>query len=196
MPVCIHRASSVFSEPSAPPATTAARPKLTGGAAIAELHAAAARGDAATLKHLVTDGTPVDSTANGATALMAAALNGHAPCVEELVAGGASTEVANAEGLTALGFAAAGSHAPCVSALLRARARTDARRKDGLTPLMLAAGKGGAECVELLLEAGAQMDVPKKDDGFTALMLAAISGHAECAAFPALAPPPSPEPSA
>ena len=75
-------------------------------------------------------------------------------------------------------------------------ARTDARRKDGLTPLMLAAGKGGAECVELLLEAGAQMDVPKKDDGFTALMLAAISGHAECAAFPALAPPPSPEPPA
>ena len=102
--------------------------------------------------------------------------------------------------------AAASADAPRAAASARPLRRADvdaeeARQKARNTVKPLRGMKhavmsGDVVWAKSLIQLGMHVDMHIDKKGNTALMLAAISGHAECAAFPALAPPPSPEPSA
>jgi ankyrin repeat protein len=88
----------------------------------------------------------------GETALMMAALRGHAEWLPRLVAQGAAIE---REGWTPLHYAATGPQPAAVAWLLERGARVDVRSPNGTTPLMMAARYGTEESVDLLLRRGA-----------------------------------------
>ncbi len=86
------------------------------------------------------------------SALMMAALKGHADLARRLIARGADV---NKPGWAPLHYAATGSHAALITMLLDAHAYIDAESPNGTTPLMMAAQYGSAAAVRQLLEAGA-----------------------------------------
>jgi ankyrin repeat protein len=88
----------------------------------------------------------------GETALMMAALRGHAEWLAPLVAQGAAIE---RDGWTPLHYAATGPQPATVAWLLERGARVDVRSPNGTTPLMMAARYGSDESVEVLLRRGA-----------------------------------------
>lgn len=88
----------------------------------------------------------------GETALMMAALRGHADWLAPLVSKGAGIE---REGWTPLHYAATGPEPSTVAWLLERGARIDVRSPNGSTPLMMAARYGAEESVDLLLSKGA-----------------------------------------
>ncbi len=90
------------------------------------------------------------------TALMMAALKGHAELAQELIDRGADV---NKPGWTPLHYAATGGHVALIRMLLDAHAYIDAESPNGTTPLMMAAHYGTAAAVQALLEAGADADV-------------------------------------
>jgi ankyrin repeat protein len=103
-------------------------------------------------------GTLVNSEpANGATALHAAAENGHLEVVRVLLTRGkVSPDLLGEIGVAALHLAAQYSHAPVARLLLAANATVDLRSLvDGSTALYSAVGNGNLEMVETLLRAGA-----------------------------------------
>lgn len=94
--------------------------------------------------------------ANQETALMIAALRGHAKFVRALVARDADI---NHPGWTPLHYAASGttdSQAEIISILLENHAYIDAGSPNGTTPLMMAARYGTESSVDLLLSEGAE----------------------------------------
>lgn len=78
----------------------------------------------------------------------AAALNGHAPVVCELVAAGCDIDVQSQNGSSALHNAASGGHAAVVEVLLAAKADCDVQNSNGNTPLHLAAGERVLGCAQ------------------------------------------------
>lgn len=92
------------------------------------------------------------ANASGETALMMAALKGHADWVRRLVERGAAV---NREGWTALHYAATGPQPAIVSWLLDQGAHIDARSPNGSTPLMMAARYGAEDAALVLLARGA-----------------------------------------
>src|SRR3970282_2685795 len=77
--------------------------------------------------------------AYGETALMLAALRGHADIVEMLLAHGAEV---NQSGWTPLMYAAANSHLDIARKLISRGAKVDAAAENGTTALMMAAREG------------------------------------------------------
>jgi uncharacterized protein len=125
---------------------------------------------------LVAGADPMGATRMSRTALMIAASEGRAECVELLLPW-SDTEAKSHWGGTALMRAAERGHAECARILLRA-ADADATDEEGKTALMLAAFAGHVECVELLLASAN----PKatNDAGDDALMCAAAGRELRC----------------
>lgn len=98
-------------------------------------------------------GTRVDAPNRlGETALMLAALHGHAGSVKLLIRRGAEV---NRPGWAPLHYAASSGHADVVAYLLEQHAYIDAQSPNRTTPLMMAARHGHREVVRQLVEAGA-----------------------------------------
>ena len=104
----------------------------------AELAQAAGRGDATTLKRMLTGqmyhpAGEADINARlyewEATALQLAAVGGAAECVTMLLEAGADVSLADKHGCTALHYAAQCGQTACVRLLLEAGAPTDVREK-------------------------------------------------------------------
>jgi ankyrin repeat protein len=85
---------------------------------------------------------------SGETALMMAALKGHAEWVPRLVERGAKID---RSGWTPLHYAATGPQSSIVAWLLDKGATVDSRSPNGTTPLMMAARYGSEDSVKLLL---------------------------------------------
>ena len=131
------------------------------------------------------------------TALIWAALNGHAEVVAALVnltgKGGHAVDlnVANTFGVTALIFATSKNHVEIVSTLLNAPGKDgfavdlNVKSENGNTALILAARFGYVQITTALLAATDEDGVPVVDlnlvnkEGCTALMLAAHNNHVE-----------------
>ncbi len=92
------------------------------------------------------------ANAAGETALMMAALRGHAPWVVRLLDRGASI---NRSGWTPLHYAASGPEPKVLALLLERGAQLEASSANGTTPLMMAAGYGAMDGADLLLARGA-----------------------------------------
>lgn len=106
---------------------------------------------------------------SGKTALIYAAWNGHADCVQELLA---EAQLQDHDGMTALMFAAWSNHTDCVQLLL---AELNMRDQNGMTALMFTTWGGNINSVPLLMQEAGIRD----NRGRTALMTAAESGAYE-----------------
>jgi ankyrin repeat protein len=138
---------------------------------------AAKAGDIDGLRRALAAGAdPMGATRMSRTALMVAASEGRAECVELLLPW-SDAEAKSHWGGTALMRAAEHGHIECVRILMRA-AGVDATDEEGKTALMLAAFAGHAECVQSLLASAN----PKatNDAGDDALMCAAAGRQARC----------------
>jgi len=154
-----------------------ARPTVAAPAGSA---AEAARLDA--VRRALEGGVDVDAAdAEGRTALMMAAFEGHTEVVRLMLEHGASPDLRDGAGRTALMYAASGPFAETVEVLLEGGAGVDlADQEESWTALMFAAGEGQTAVVEVLLRHGAdptQVD----DDDEAAADHARLRGHAEVA---------------
>ena len=113
---------------------------------------------------------------DGSTALMLAALGGHAALIQLLLQHDADVAAADNDGDTALSFAARGGHEAVAQLLLQHGADATAANNDGTTALMYAAEGGHEAVAQLLLQHGADV-AAANNDGLTALMCAAGGGH-------------------
>jgi hypothetical protein len=95
------------------------------------------------------------TNAAGETALMMAALKGHADWVRRLLDRGARLDGLAQPGWTPLHYAASGPEPKTVALLLERGARVDVLSPNGSTPLMMAARYGAESSVNLLLAKGA-----------------------------------------
>ena len=134
-------------------------------------------------------GTDVNAMdADGRTALMFAAFNGHSELVLKLMEKGAVVDRRDQMGRTALLYAATGPFPETVSILIDKGAKANVVDSDEhFSPLMHAAAEGNLDVVKVLLEAGADptlVDV----DGDDAASFARQGGHMEVANFLETAP--------
>ena len=140
---------------------------------------AAADGDTAAVRRLITEGADVTARrADGATALLWAAHRDDLELVDLLLGAGADVNAADDNGVTALERAAENASPAMVEKLLTAGASTRAARNSGLTPLMTAARTGHQGVVETLLRHGADVDAATVETRSTALMWAVAGSHA------------------
>lgn len=125
----------------------------------------AAQGDASTVELLIAAGVSAKAAepVRKATALHAAAAQGHLRMVERLLALGAGVDEPDWHGVTPLAAACAGGHLPVARALLRAGARVDHVPGAAPTALILAIQSGNTPLAEELLAAGAN---PRLADAF------------------------------
>lgn len=122
-------------------------------------------GDALAVQRMIEHGACVEAvSADGTTALMTAAAEGHLEVARVLLLHNADVNAANAEGETALHIAVHENHLDIVELLLQQGAVVDARTTSAVTPLMIAAWSGFDQTVELLLAAGADVELVD-DDG-------------------------------
>lgn len=126
--------------------------------------------------------------AAGESALMMAALKGHADWVKRLLDRGARTEGLEPLAWTALHYAATGPEPQTVQLLLARGAKVDARSPNGSTPLMMAARYGVEPSADLLLLQGADARL-KNDASLTAADFARMAGREPLARRLALAAP-------
>lgn len=139
----------------------------------ADLHDAAAVGDAAAINRLLELGFDVDTRdAQGATALLRACGKGYLQAAQVLLDAGADVGLSTPGGATALTAAVTGRHTAVVSLLLEQAVQIDQRLQGGATALLVSAALGHAEIAELLLQRGADVGIAD-DGGRTALHAAA-----------------------
>lgn len=141
---------------------------------------AATNGDIQLVKLLVEKGKAnlnvVDSI-GGDTALICAAMFGHAPIVGYLVRSGANYQTTNLNGYTAL--TATKKHNNLISKFLIDRdIDVDVPDFNGRTALMHAIADNNKKLVKMLILANADIDHADRE-GKTALILATVSGHTE-----------------
>ena len=125
------------------------------------LYFAAARGDLARLRELLgaqDADTSFRFLADGDTPLLAAASNGHAECVEALLAAGASVRRQNAYGWTGLYCAIENGSAASVRALIAAESDVNFEIRSGHKPFSFALSRGRRALLKMLLRAGAAFE--------------------------------------
>ena len=146
-------------------------------AGYAWLFAAAAQGNAARIKTLVTGGQKPDGRdGHGRTPLHVAAYGGHHEAMRALVAAGADPNALERDRYDIVTIAAVGNDVPTLRAALGlgASARSVTSRYDG-TALIAAAHLGHAEVVRTLIRAGAPLD-HVNNLGWTALIESIVLG--------------------
>lgn len=118
------------------------------------LRSAAAAGDLAKVGELCRNPVlDVDNTSDeGTTALMKAAMYGHADIVAALLEKGASPDVADAHRRSAVHLAAANGEVEALSTLLNAGAMVDKPSKNEFSVLSWAAASGCVAAIEVLFE--------------------------------------------
>ena len=115
--------------------------------------------------------------AEGHTALMLTAFNGHDAAVRLLVERGADVHMTDGDGRTALMYAATTPYDSTVRFLLEKGAKVDSREKtEQWTALMFAAGEGHVAVVRTLLKHGAD-PLLIDGDGDRAIDFAMQRGH-------------------
>ncbi|MBS0194203.1 MAG: ankyrin repeat domain-containing protein [Proteobacteria bacterium] len=125
-----------------------------------DLPAAAMVGDAGAVRRLLDLGMPIDTIdAQGCTALLRAAGNGHLVVVGMLLQRGADRSIASGTGATPLSAAVSMRHTQVVELLLAQGAVVDRPLPGAVTPLMLAAALGLPDMVSRLLAKGADIDL-------------------------------------
>eukprot|EP00170_Pyropia_yezoensis_P003482 contig_14503_g3490 len=152
------------------------------GARVAPLYLAAEAGATAVVSLLLeaTPPAPLEATAaDGSTAALVAAQNGHAPALRALLNAGARADAVRAadDGNSGLHLAVMCDHLDAVPTLLAASTVNVAvTNVAGYTPLHVAAERPTAAASKLLLAAGAAVDATTPD-GASALHLAAAAGE-------------------
>lgn len=145
---------------------------------------AAAQGDLAKVRQLIAAKADLNVySQEGGTALMYAAIKGHADVVKALLDAGADCKAAMSKPpkWTALIGAADQGHAEVVKMLLEKGSEVNAADVYGNTAISGAALKGRTEVVGLLLKAGARTEVCDTRSGNTPLLAACSKGHCETA---------------
>lgn len=121
-------------------------------------------GDALGVQRMIEQGACVEAAgADGTTALMTAAAEGHLEVVKVLLMHNAQVNASNEEGETALHAAVRNNQPALVTLLLEHHARVDAQSASGVTPLMVAAWSGFDQLVRQLLAAGADADLQDEE---------------------------------
>ena len=139
---------------------------------------AAATGDMAAVRALVTQGHDVNAAGpDGATALHWAVRADDVPTVDALIRAGARVDVRNALGVPPVYVAAQNGNAELLRRLLDARADVNTADATGDTLLMAAVRSDSVEAVRLLVERGAHVNAADPDVSQTALMWAARSNN-------------------
>ncbi len=118
----------------------------------------------------------VNSNAEQAHALLAAAKAGESHTALQLLDGMQEVNTPEADGTTALHWAVLNNDQDLVAALLRANAEVNARSRYGITAIYLAAQNGQAAVLTTLLEAGANPNEVYRE-GERVLMTAARTGN-------------------
>ncbi len=127
-------------------------------------------GDALSVQRMVEHGACVEAPdAEGTTALMSAAAEGHMEVVRVLLMHNAQVNACNHEGDTALHFAVRNNEIEIARYLLEQGAEVNARNCMGVTPLMVAAWSGFEKQVQQLLEAGADAEAVDEEGSRAAL---------------------------
>jgi len=145
--------------------------------------AAAYLGLETTVRALVASGADLRALDNdGAGALHAAALVGHAGIVRLLLDRGLEVnEAARVDGMTPVAYAAVRGRLSAMRVLLERHADVNVADSGGNSPLLHAAMRGRTAAVRLLLESGANVNASSKH-GWTPLMAAAWEGEASVVA--------------
>lgn len=121
-------------------------------------------GDSLSVQRMVEHGACVEAAdAEGTTAVMAAAAEGHVEVIDVLLMRNAQINAANKQGDTALHFAVRSNEAEVVTYLLQKGADVNACNEMGITPLMVAAWSGFDNLVQQLLAAGADTEAVDED---------------------------------
>jgi ankyrin repeat protein len=107
-------------------------------------------------------------------ALIAAAMDGRADDVQNLLAAHANANAVSNDGTTALIMASEKGHAAVVRLLLAAHANVNATDNSGTTALIIAVAHGYVGVVQSLLAARANVNAAR-NDGATALTFAVLS---------------------
>lgn len=118
----------------------------------------------------------------GRTALMLAALSGHAEVVDLLLRSGAGVDLVDYARCTALYLGAAMGHASIVRRLISAGANVNHVGPQRTTPLFTAVESGSPRTVQLLVDAGARVAAKNSHDE-SPLVAAAIRGKADIVAI-------------
>jgi len=141
---------------------------------------AALEGQIDAMAAAVEQGARIESVdADGRTALMYAAFNGHDKSVQWLLDRGAAVDTRDSSGWTPLMFCSSGPFPSTAQLLLDYGANpNDVGEVEGWTALMFAAGEGQIEVIQVLLKYGADPTVVDKD-GDAAADHAAKTNHPE-----------------
>lgn len=110
------------------------------------------------------------------TAIMTAALNGHALCIAELLKSGADANLQNRDGNTALHNCAKYGYKSCVSILLKKKVYVNIRNNEGVTPLQLALLHIKTDVARILVNYGCDVTSYSKDL-LSILSLSAMCGE-------------------
>ena len=140
-----------------------------------ELLHAAALGDLAAVEELLDAGADPNARAmdpRGRTALILAALGGHADVVDALLAKGAGVDERDRGGLTALCWAAMRGRTQVAKRLLSKGADVNALDNGGASPLLYAVGTHNADMVDILFKHEADLEVESRGNMMTPLLLA------------------------
>ena len=141
---------------------TAGQPRGAGMESVRQLLLAAERGSQDDLQLLLNypnDISPDACTANGRTALMAAASHNHCRCAEVLMNKGASIDFADENCNTALHVAALNGNCAMINLLVRRGANINAVTRKAKTPFALACQGGAAEAARILACTGCSIPI-------------------------------------
>jgi hypothetical protein len=137
---------------------------------------AAASGNTAALRRLLTTGVDPATRVRGMDLLTIAAGSGQVEAVRILLDAGADPDSAGVK-ISPLRIAADKGHAEVVRLLVERGAAVDAQAPDGWTALLWAGASGHLEIVKYLVEHGAAADIVASEKQVTPLFMASAGGH-------------------